>query len=175
MKRAVYSFLGGTYALRAITFFRKLLPKHPAHEKYSEPLFGDWHGNDTVWRMTLDLNLVLFNATLQGVDFGRIARSYFGVIDGIIGMDHEAPLEGLPVESNLLIVGRDPVSVDAIGTYLMGFDPSKIRTISNAKAEWFPCGGEADVGKLHCTGNVPLEDARCKFTPTKGWIDFLAG
>jgi uncharacterized protein (DUF362 family) len=175
MKRAAYSLLGGRNSLKAITFLRNIFPAKPSHEIYSEPLFGDWHGNNTVWRMTLDLNLVLFHANRQGVDFGRAVRSFFGVIDGIVGMDHEAPMAGMPVTSNVIVAGRDPVAVDIVGTQLMSFDPMKIPTITGVEATQCRQLGKLCLEETEVVGNVPIQIALSRFVPTKGWKDHLFG
>ena len=151
---------------RAVHRFR---PPRLPHEVRTQTIWGDWDGNDTIWRSTLDLNVILFHGDRNGIDLGRAARRYLAVIDGVVGMDHEAPMMGLPVDSKLLIMARDPVAGDTLATYLMGFDPSKISTIAGAAAPQCSALGEVALERSEVAGNVPLEAARCQFVPTKGW------
>jgi hypothetical protein len=173
LKRAIYSAMGSKNSVRFIAFVRTLIKRKQAHQAYSEPLFGDWHGNDTIWRTTLDLNLVLRLADRSGFHPRGGKRSYLGFVDGIIGMDHEAPMTGLPVQSDLLLAGLDPLAVDILGTYFMGFDPRKIPTINRAALA--PCDalGGLSLKADQVRGNTDLAAARCTFVPTKGWQQYL--
>ena len=45
---------------------------------------GNWHGNDTTWRMVLDLNRALRYGDGVGVLHDEPQRRYFSVVDGII-------------------------------------------------------------------------------------------
>jgi len=58
----------------------------------------------------------------------------YAIIDGIWGMEGNGPLSGDPVPMDLIIAGRDPVAVDAIGTELMGFQKESIGTTRIAQA-----------------------------------------
>jgi uncharacterized protein (DUF362 family) len=172
-KRSVYHLIGGKTVGRLISFVRKIVPAKLPHEIYTEPLYGDWFGNDTIWRTTLDLNLVFCHADRNGLDLQQPKRTYLGVIDGIIGMDHEAPMTGVPVQSNLLIAGRDPVAVDTLGTYMMGFDPQVIPTITGACAKQCISLGDVTLTENQIVGNIPPHEARCSFEPTRGWAKLL--
>lgn len=172
LKRSLFSLLGENVAVIR-SWIRRVIPAKLPHEIHTEPLYGDWSGNDTIWRTTLDLNLVLFHATRDGLDLSRPQRTFFGLIDGIIGMDHEAPMTGLPVDSRLLIAARDPLAADLLATYLMGFDPRKIPTIAGAVAPQCCCLGNVVLSREDIVGNQPLFESRCKFVPTRGWLGRL--
>lgn len=45
------------------------------------------------------------------------------VIDGVVGMEGKGPIEGTPVHSGVALASRDFLSIDVIGTELMGTDP----------------------------------------------------
>ena len=150
-----------------------MIPAKLPHEVYSEPLYGDWFGNDTIWRTTLDLNIILTHADRDTIDFACKKRSYLGVLDGVVGMDHEAPMTGLPVDSRLLVAARDPVAADIIGTYLMGFDPRKIPSIVGAAHPQCQMLGQVHLDRGDIVGNIPLHESKCQFIPTKGWKAYL--
>jgi uncharacterized protein (DUF362 family) len=98
---------------------------------------GNWYGNDTVWRMILDLNKVLFYAETDGaIHPSRFIqrKKYIGIVDGIIGGQGNGPLYPDPVKAGFIIAGSNPVSIDAVCAKAMGFDPFKIPAIRNAFA-----------------------------------------
>lgn len=98
---------------------------------------GNWWGNDTCWRMCLDLNRIMLNTDTKGVlDLidAKPRRRYISIIDGIVAGEGDGPIDVDPVEAGLLLMGTDPVSVDAVAATLMGCDPLKLPIIRNAAA-----------------------------------------
>lgn len=96
---------------------------------------GNWYGNDTVWRMILDLNKILLYANPDGTlreDTLINSKKYIGIVDGILSGEGNGPMAPDPVNMNLLICGSDPVSIDAVSSVLMGFDCNKIPVIDRA-------------------------------------------
>ena len=88
---------------------------------------GNWHGNDSAWRMTSDLAKILFFADANGVLQSSRQRRMFCVVDGIIAGEREGPLAPAAKASGCLVMGENPFAVDLVTTRLMGFDPRKIR------------------------------------------------
>jgi len=96
---------------------------------------GNWYGNDTVWRMILDLNKILFYANPDGSmreDKWINAKKYIGIVDAILAGEGNGPLAPDPVEMGYIIMGTNPVAIDAVCARLMGFNPMKIPSIKNA-------------------------------------------
>ena len=94
---------------------------------------GNWYGNDTTWRMALDLNRCL----LYGCSDGSFRdndnpKRYYSVIDGEIGMEGEGPMNGIPKKCGIFISGIDPASVDAVAATIMGFDWEKLPIIKES-------------------------------------------
>jgi len=87
---------------------------------------GDWHGNDTIWRMVHDINCIIFHSDGQGSLYDDVRRNYLTVVDGIIGGEGEGPLSPSPVASGVIVAGTDPLAVDICCTQLMGLDWRKI-------------------------------------------------
>ncbi len=173
LRRRLFSLLGGKNVAVVRSWVRRVIPAKLPHEIYAEPLYGDWFGNDTIWRTTLDLNLILCHATRAGMDWTCSQRTFLGFIDGIVGMDHEAPMCGLPVDSRLLIAARDPVAADLVASYLMGFDPRKVPTLMAAMSPRCRCLGNGALSCEAIVGNHPLAESRCKFVPPRGWMGRL--
>lgn len=95
---------------------------------------GNWHGNDSAWRMTADLIRIAFYADKQGRLRDSPQRRMFSVVDGIMGGELEGPLAPTPVASGALLAGEDFVSVDLAATRLMGFDPTRLKQFAPAFA-----------------------------------------
>ena len=100
----------------------------PTVKKVGSKIFGDtgkvvrsgnWHGNDTTWRMVLDLNLALFQKP----------RRYLSIVDGIVAGEGNGPMEADAKPCGVLVAGTHPVAVDFVCTELMGFDWRKLPTI----------------------------------------------
>lgn len=93
-------------------------------------LEGSWEGNDTIWRTILDLGEIVLHTGKDGVLRDTPQRRYLTLIDGIIGGEGEGPLASTPRHAGLLIGSQDPVLADLVTTRLMGFDPSRVKTIT---------------------------------------------
>ncbi|MBQ9474094.1 MAG: DUF362 domain-containing protein [Bacteroidales bacterium] len=78
---------------------------------------GAHPGNDTIWRMVVDLYKSLLTRE----------RRYFTVIDGIMGGEGQGPFCPTSKHSNVLIGGFDFLLADIAATRYMGIDPQKIK------------------------------------------------
>jgi len=65
------------------------------------------------------------------LDLNRMFRSSLCLIDGRMGL--EGVISGNPRNLGCVILGRNPVSVDATMARVMGFDPERIRQIVEAE------------------------------------------
>jgi uncharacterized protein (DUF362 family) len=50
----------------------------------------------------------------------------FAIVDGVIGMEGNGPIQGVPKHAGVLVAGRDPVAVDATCCRIMRIDPFQI-------------------------------------------------
>jgi len=66
------------------------------------------------------------------VDINTVLRPALTVIDGFVGMEGQGPIDGTPVQMNLIIAGTDPVATDATAARIMGFNPYEIAHIRKA-------------------------------------------
>ena len=92
---------------------------------------GNWHGNDTCWRMCLDLNKLVIYGRPDGT-LGRERRRYLVLADGLIAGQGAGPMNADPVAAGLLLFGTDAASVDAAAATLMGFDGERIPLVRGA-------------------------------------------
>ena len=51
----------------------------------------------------------------------------FAIVDGIIGMEGNGPIQGTPKHAGVLVAGSDPVAVDATCCRIMKIDPLQIQ------------------------------------------------
>ena len=54
------------------------------------------------------------------------------IVDGIVGMEGNGPIQGEAKASGVLVVGNDPVAVDATCTRIMGLAPERVDYLSQA-------------------------------------------
>jgi uncharacterized protein (DUF362 family) len=93
---------------------------------------GNWHGNDTTWRMVIDLNRALHYSDADGVLHDRPMRRFFSLVDGIISGEGNGPLDPLPKPAGLVLAGWNPVAVDVVAARLMGFDWRRLKMLTRA-------------------------------------------
>lgn len=94
---------------------------------------GNWCGNDTCWRMALDLNRALLYGNADGTWREAVsAKHYLAIVDGIVGGQGNGPLCPDPVASGVVLSGTNPAHVDAAVCRLMGFDPESLPIVARA-------------------------------------------
>jgi uncharacterized protein (DUF362 family) len=57
---------------------------------------------------------------------------HFAIVDGIVGMEGNGPIQGAPKHAGVLVAGSDPVAVDATCCRVMKIDPMQIRYLQLA-------------------------------------------
>ena len=73
------------------------------------------------------------------VALNRHFRNTFAIVDGVVGMEGNGPIQGTPKPTGVLVMGRDLVAVDATCCRVMGVDPEKVEYLRMA----------ADLGHVH--------------------------
>lgn len=66
------------------------------------------------------------------LDINAAARPDFAIVDGIIGMEGNGPIQGTPKSAGVLIFGDDPVAVDATCCRVMGLIPERVKYLARA-------------------------------------------
>ena len=66
------------------------------------------------------------------LDINAAVRPDFAIVDGIIGMEGNGPIQGTPRASGVLILGDDPVAVDATSCRVMGLIPERVKYLAYA-------------------------------------------
>jgi uncharacterized protein (DUF362 family) len=140
---------------------------------------GNWHGNDTCWRMVLDLNKALFHFDGNGQRRSRPLR-YLAVVDGIVAGEGNGPMSPDPKPCGVILAGTHPVAVDCVAATLMGFDWQKIRLLKNSFAMREPSFVSFQPEAIEVLANRsgwigPLQSLRdtFDFRPHFGWVGAL--
>lgn len=142
---------------------------------------GNWYGNDSAWRMCVDLlKLVLF-ADKDGNLQKQPQRKVFSIIDGVIGGENKGPLEPDPNPSGVLLASENFLAADIVGSRLMGFAPLKIKTFSHLLEEKDRNYGFRDLSEITILSSDEritncLNDKTNKFfdyRPYPGWIGHI--
>jgi len=60
------------------------------------------------------------------LEINKRVRIDYSILDATCSMEGDGPCTGKPRKLNYGIGGADPVAVDAVGAYLMGFDPYEV-------------------------------------------------
>lgn len=93
---------------------------------------GAWHGNDTLWRAVLDLNLIVQYADRNGIMHDKPQRKILYLGDMVTSGEGEGPMSPVSKEMHTLLFSDNPVVFDAILVKMMGFDWRKFRVLENA-------------------------------------------
>jgi uncharacterized protein (DUF362 family) len=92
------------------------------------------------------------------LDLNAALRPDFAIIDGIVGMEGNGPIQGQPKACGALILGDDPVAVDATAARVMELRPEKIKHVEAAGTLL----GHVDADKIQQLGET-IESTRTDF------------
>lgn len=93
---------------------------------------GNWHGNDTAWRMALDIARILEYADCSGKMQEQKQRRHLVFSDGIIGGQGNGPLSPAPIHRGFLGFCDDVAVADFINCLVMGYDPKRVPLVNEA-------------------------------------------
>jgi uncharacterized protein (DUF362 family) len=140
-------YLSGTIASADVVIsIPKLKTHHWAVATLSlKNLFGTlpgicygWPKNELHWR-GIDNSIV---------DIALTRTPDLAVVDGIVGMEGDGPLNGAPKPMGLLIMGTDLVAVDATCCRLMQLDPSRVGYLVMGARKKLGVIGEPQIEQL---------------------------
>ncbi len=102
----------------------------------------------------------------------RWLRPDLSVIDGFAGMEGDGPTAGTEVPHRVALAGTDPVAVDAVAAYLMGFDPREVGYLVHAEALGL---GISSLGRISpvLLGTRKLEDLVRRYRPHRTYAEQL--
>jgi hypothetical protein len=135
-------------------------------------LFAGWYGNDTTWRMVMDLNKIIIYGKSDGTISSNLQRTVFSLCDGIIGGQGNGPLFPDPLPLGIISFSNNSAINDLCLTSLMNIDYSKIPLIIGAsrQANFSNCDIFID-NKLICPEE--LFKYSINVTPPPGWAGHI--
>ncbi len=90
------------------------------------------------------------------VDVAAAVRPGLAIVDGIVGMEGDGPINGTPRPVGVVVLSADAVAADATGARLMGLDADKVGYLSEAGRFL----GQARLERIEQRGEDPERSAR---------------
>jgi hypothetical protein len=141
---------------------------------------GGWWGNDTAWRMALDIARIVSHVDSHGRLHDKFLRPHYVLVDGIVGGEGNGPLAPKARSCGYLLLSNNVPCGDYAAALSMGFDPMRIQLIRNAflLKRYDLSGGEPKDIRVFLNGaEIPLESLAdripFRFRPPPGWEDHL--
>jgi uncharacterized protein (DUF362 family) len=140
-------------------------------------LEGSWYGNDTVWRMCLDLQRILHFGQADGQLADAPQRRVLTITDAIIAGQGNGPLSPIPLPLGLMTMGSSTAALEWVHALLLGLDPRRIPLTREAftphryhLADFSPqeigiCADGNDVSQRQLS-----EEYSQRSQPPDGWI-----
>ena len=133
-------------------------------------LAAGWYGNDTTWRMVMDLNIIAINGNIDGTLSGNPHRKFYSLCDGIIGGQGNGPLEPEPLPLGIISFTDNSFVNDRAMAMLMGFSYFKVPLLNKIREYDTKCNIMFN-GK-----NVSLKDLSdylIETIPPQGWVSYF--
>lgn len=96
-------------------------------------------------------------------DLYHVLPRHFAIVDGIVGMEGNGPIQGSSKRAGVVVVGRDLAAVDANCCQIMGIDPHRIEYLRLAVGDV-----EGMVRSIHQIGE-PLRSVATQFALLPEW------
>jgi hypothetical protein len=141
---------------------------------------GAWWGNDTAWRMAVDLARIATYANGKGELQDIPCRKHIVLTDGIVGGEGDGPAYPTAVQSGVLTLSDNLSAADHVNALLMGFDPEKIPMVrESAHLNKYPLL-KSDFSNCEIISNgrsismAELKQSeKIRFQPQDGWKEIL--
>jgi len=108
--------------------------------------------------------------TASILDINGTVRPDFAIVDGIVGMEGNGPIQGAARASGVLVLGDDPVAVDATCARVMGLRPERVDYLAKAGALL----GHAKEEKIRQLGEA-IASVRSPFAVLPEFGNLVAG
>lgn len=96
------------------------------------------------------------------------------VLDGIVGVEGDGPLNGRPVRSGFLAVGSNMLEVDATVSRAMGFDPGSIKHLRIASEQGLGAVDPEVIGSVSVRPFTPANEEFGRVMNIYSWRDCTA-
>jgi len=88
---------------------------------------------------------------------------HFAIVDGIVGMEGNGPIQGTPKRAGVVVAGRDLAAVDAACCQIMSIDPRRIEYLKLA------VGDVEDLVRSIRQIGEPVASVRTRFELLPEW------
>ncbi len=93
-------------------------------------------------------------------DINKLRPVTLALMDGLVGMQGRGPINGYPINLNVLLASRDPVALDAAAMRLIGLEPRKAAHVVHAQEIGL---GTLEEGEIALDG--PFAELRTTVAP----------
>jgi hypothetical protein len=132
-------------------------------------LSAAWYGNDTTWRMVMDLNTIVVYGKADGTLSDTPQRMLYSFCDGIVGGQGDGPLYPDPLNLGIVSFTDDSAINDICMATIMGLQNDKIPLLKAAK-EFMP-GRQVDITlNGNATSIEDLKKIAVYTAPPPGWV-----
>jgi hypothetical protein len=137
----------------------------------AQNLGAGWYGNDTVWRMVMDLNKIVTYGKADGTIANAPIRKVYSLCDGIIAGQGNGPLNPEPLPLGVLAASNDSYWVDIIAGHLLSMQIDRIPNLKAAKdlLDLDSCRLVIN-GKLSSYDDLKEISVKAKMAP--GWVNY---
>ena len=140
---------------------------------------GNWYGNDSTWRMAVDLLRIFIYADKEGNLKNTPVRKMFSIVDGIIGGEGDGPLNPDSKKCSVIVAGFNFCAVDLVCARIMGFDYRKIKKLNYILSQKDLY--KIDIDKIKSISNENYKELfknknknkYFNFEPPSGWKGFI--
>lgn len=151
----------------SIIMWKISLPKNVHH------LAASWFGNDTCWRMVMDLNKIAIFGKKDGTISKTPQRELFSLCDGIIGGQGDGPLNPQPLPLGVISFTNNSLINDICMATLMGFDIQKIPLLKTAGPNIIEENISLTLNGQQTTLKN-IANLSIQTLPPPGWVDYLS-
>jgi hypothetical protein len=134
-------------------------------------MVAGWYGNDTTWRMVMDLNRIAEYGSADGTISEIPQRQIFSLCDGIIAGQGDGPLEPEPLPLGIITFSNDSLVNDRVFAKFMGLPGDRIPLLNSASQD-----ANTDCAITLNGKTIKLEDLNkyeIKTIPPKGWVKYF--
>lgn len=131
-----------------------------------------WYGNDTAWRMVMDLNKVAIYGRKDGTISQTPQRELYSLCDGIVGGQGDGPLNPLPLPLGVICFTNNSSMTDICMGTLMGFDIQQIALLKAAELSIIHDNISLNLNGQEATLNE-ITNLSIQTLPPPGWVDCI--
>jgi uncharacterized protein (DUF362 family) len=140
--------------------------------KKEHDLAAAWYGNDTTWRMVMDLNRIAIFGKKDGTLSKEPQRDIYSLCDGIVGGQGNGPIRPDPLPLGVISFSNNSPMTDICMGTLMGFDIHQIPLLEAAYQNILDKEVDIFLNSERITF-TQLSPFSVPTTPPPGWINYL--